>query len=313
VKQAAIGAIFVIGGGFLGPLAEGLGLLGAAAADTGAAAADATADATSDTGDLVEEGCGESFTASTRVLLASGAAIPISRLRPGDKVLATNTKTGKTQTEPVTAVMVKRDTDKYDLTIRSGHRTAVIDTTRNHLFWDDTLHRWVKAGALRHGDHLRTPSRSNVTVVGGRAPASTAGWMWDISVPGGNDHDFYIDSTVSAVLVHNCPVEPYQVGRANELKARSEIGDQLDIHHVPQGSAARQVIPGYDYPTAPAIALPEAEHAAIPVIRGVYEGTAEDLIRQGLSDLQAYTNAPQSAIDELSNLIAETFDLGGIP
>jgi hypothetical protein len=32
--------------------------------------------------------------------------------------------------------MVKRDTDRYDLTIRSGPRTAVIDTTRNHLFWD---------------------------------------------------------------------------------------------------------------------------------------------------------------------------------
>jgi hypothetical protein len=31
--------------------------------------------------------------------------------------------------------MVKRDTDRYDLTIRSGLRTAIIDTTRNHLFW----------------------------------------------------------------------------------------------------------------------------------------------------------------------------------
>jgi len=36
------------------------------------------------------------------VLLASGAAIPMSQLKPGEKVLATNTKTGKTQAEAIT-------------------------------------------------------------------------------------------------------------------------------------------------------------------------------------------------------------------
>jgi hypothetical protein len=34
--------------------------------------------------------------------------------------------------------------------------------------------------------------------------------MWDLSVPGGGDHDFYIDVVRTAVLVHNCPdVERY--------------------------------------------------------------------------------------------------------
>jgi hypothetical protein len=28
--------------------------------------------------------------------------------------------------------------------------------------------------------------------------------MWDLTVPGGNDHDFYIDTTIATVLVHNC-------------------------------------------------------------------------------------------------------------
>jgi hypothetical protein len=40
---------------------------------------------------------GQSFTAATRVLLANGKAVPISSLKPGEKVLATNTKTGKTR------------------------------------------------------------------------------------------------------------------------------------------------------------------------------------------------------------------------
>jgi hypothetical protein len=49
---------------------------------------------------------GQSFTAGTLVLLASGKAVPISSLKAGDKVLAADTKTGKDQPEGVTAVLV---------------------------------------------------------------------------------------------------------------------------------------------------------------------------------------------------------------
>ena len=93
----------------------------------------------------------------TKVLLASGATVPISQLQAGDRVLATNTKTGKTPAETVAAVLVHRDTDLYDLTVRAGGRTATIDTTSNHLFWvlEPGAHgsgRWVKAGGpqVRH-------------------------------------------------------------------------------------------------------------------------------------------------------------------
>jgi hypothetical protein len=150
---------------------------------------------------------GMSFTAGTRVLLATGAAIAISQLQPGEKVLATNVKTGKTSPEPVTAVMVHHDTDRYDLTIKTSHGSAVIDTTRKHLFWDVTDDRWVKAGKLKPGDRLRSANGTTVAVVSGSAAAGTAGWMWDISVPGGNDHDFYIYTTIATILVHNCDGE----------------------------------------------------------------------------------------------------------
>jgi Pretoxin HINT domain len=95
------------------------------------------------------------------MLLASGGAIPISQLKAGGKVLATSTKTGKTTDETVAAVLVHRDTDLYDLKIRADARTAVIDTTSSHLFWVPGAGghggRWVKAGALSYGTHLRTP------------------------------------------------------------------------------------------------------------------------------------------------------------
>jgi RHS repeat-associated protein len=149
---------------------------------------------------------GESFTASTKVLLASGATIPIAALKPGDKVLATNVKTGKTQAETVAAVLVHHDTNLYDLTIKAGHRTAVIHTTASHLFWDTTTRQWVKAANLRPGDHLRTPSGGSATVAGGHIPEQTAGWMWDLTIPG--DHDFYIDTAATTILAHNCPAGP---------------------------------------------------------------------------------------------------------
>jgi hypothetical protein len=43
-------------------------------------------------------------------------------------------------------------------------------------------------------------------------------WIWDLTVPDGGDHDFYIRTTAAPVLVHNCeaddwpqPGDPYDV------------------------------------------------------------------------------------------------------
>jgi len=157
------------------------------------------------------ESCGLSFTAATKVLLASGKAVPMSSLKPGEKVVATNTKTGKTQAGTIAAVLVHHDTNLYDLTVRANGRTAVIDTTSNHPFWDATTHRWVKAGTLRYGTHLRTPNGGTATVLGGQASRHRSGWMWDLTIPG--DHDFYIQAATTAILVHNCgPQDRWQGG-----------------------------------------------------------------------------------------------------
>jgi hypothetical protein len=132
-----------------------------------------------------------SFTAGTRVLLASGATIAISQLKPGEKLLATNVKTGKTSAETVTAVLVHHDTDRYDLRILTAHGTAVIQTTSSHLFWDPASHRWIKAAALHYGSNLSTTGSARVTLLDAYTPSSTSGWMWDLTVT--SDHDFYID------------------------------------------------------------------------------------------------------------------------
>jgi hypothetical protein len=143
-------------------------------------------------GDAATCGAGVSFTRDTRVLLADGTSKPISSLKPGDKVLATNTKTGKTSAEAVAAVEVNHDHDLFDLKVKTSHGIQVIHTTASHLFWDPVAHKWVKAARLRNGQHLRTANGKPAIASGGHVPARHDGWMWDLTIPGNNDHDFYV-------------------------------------------------------------------------------------------------------------------------
>ncbi len=161
-----------------------------------------------------------SFSAGTKVLLASGAAVPISQLVPDDKVLATNVKTGKTQAEPVTAVLVHHDTDLDDLRVITAHGTAVIQTTSSHLFWDPASSKWMKAGALRYGTHLPSPRGASVTALSGSVPADATAWMWDLTITA--DHDFYIDTIIGSVLVHNCDINnPQSKARQGQRRSKS--------------------------------------------------------------------------------------------
>jgi RHS repeat-associated protein len=160
---------------------------------------------------------GASFTAGTKVLLASGAAVPIARLHRGQKVLATSTRTGKTRPEPVAAVLVHHDTNRYNLKVSTAHGSAVIHTTRNHRFWAPTAHRWIKAAALPYGTHLRTPG-GTASVTGGHNARTRTGWMWDLTIT--PSHDFYVRAAGIAVLVHNinlCDV-PTLRGLARQIR-----------------------------------------------------------------------------------------------
>jgi hypothetical protein len=163
-----------------------------------------------------------------------------------------NPKTGKDQVETVTAVLVHHDTDLYDLKIRTDKRTAVIDTTSNHLFWVPGTGadggRWVKAGSLKYGSHLRTPGGADTaTVAGGWVPAQRDGWMWDLTVPGNNDHDFYIGAIDTDVLVHNanqqCPVSGYRSFPAAKRALGSPGQGNVFDHVVEQSQIGRS---GFD-------------------------------------------------------------------
>jgi hypothetical protein len=75
--------------------------------------------------------------------------------------------------------------------------------------------------------HLKTPDGQSA-VVGGSTPAVRDGWMWDLTVPGNNDHDFYVAVAATAVLVHNCgdgtPGYSTRTERAGDLPGKYTQG-----------------------------------------------------------------------------------------
>jgi len=144
---------------------------------------------------------GESFTGTTEVLMADGTTKLIERIKIGDKVLAVDTATGKTEAETVDAVLVHYDKDRFDLKVKTPQGDQVIDTTSNHLIWDVTTKSWVEAGKIRPGDHLLTANGDPVTADGGIFPIAIDGWMWDLTVD--TLHTFYVVAGDTPVLVHN--------------------------------------------------------------------------------------------------------------
>ena len=97
-----------------------------------------------------------------------------------------------------------------------------------HLFWGPSL---VPASNLKPGEHLKTPDDgASVTVVGGTIPKQHDGWMWDLTVPGNNDHDFYVVAGVAAaILVHN--VDDPEDCAAAARYARDLLGRDLGNKH----------------------------------------------------------------------------------
>ena len=55
-------------------------------------------------------------------------------------------------------------------------------------------------------------------------PKRHDGWMWDLTVPGDNDHDFYVSAGSAPVLVHNtsCPTSgtPWKLTKAGSSEMK---------------------------------------------------------------------------------------------
>ncbi|MCH0561468.1 polymorphic toxin-type HINT domain-containing protein, partial [Streptomyces sp. MUM 16J] len=214
-----------------------------------------------------------SFTASTGVRLADGSSKPISHIKTGDTVLATDPQTGVTAPEKVQKVIVTHtDHDFTTLTldttpVRGPPHTGkqqrhTLTTTWHHPFWDTTRHRWTDAHNLTPGTQLRRPDGTNVTVTAAHNFHQHK-TSYDLTV--GTLHTYYVLAGATPVLVHNCngakleltykpDWSPEQIAAADEKVAALNAAPQLIVTKVQRsGSAAdvwrragNQTVPGTD-------------------------------------------------------------------
>jgi RHS repeat-associated protein len=253
-----------------------------------------------------------SFAPGTLVLLADGTKKPIEDIELGDEVLAADEETGKTTEGRAVTALIRGEGDKTLVAItvtNSDGDTQQIVATDQHPFWAPDHQAWVNAIDLSSGDWLQTSAGdwAQVNAIDVRDERLT---VHNLTVA--DDHTYYVGSIGSAILVHNSPVDPYQVGTYADLKRQSAAGDKLDIHHLPQKHPAGQSIPGYDPKTGPAIAVPRDEHKKIPTRRGTYSGTGPELVKGDLEDLVKFTNAPPGALDKIQAEIESQFPGQGL-
>ena len=122
-----------------------------------------------------------SFSGETRVLMADGTTKPISKIEVGDEVLAYDPETGDRGPRKVTDLWVHQD-DLVDLEIGG----AIVATTEDHPFWNETDRQWERADALDPGDLVLT-AHEVIKPIEGVKTGQVAPWFGEVG--GGIPHE----------------------------------------------------------------------------------------------------------------------------
>ncbi|WP_406417112.1 polymorphic toxin-type HINT domain-containing protein [Streptomyces sp. NBC_00842] len=145
--------------------------------------------------------CLNSFTPDTQVELSSGATKAIEDVKVGEKILATDPETGKSESRTVLATITTNDDKDFtELLIGTAHGDASIITTSHHPFWSPSKHAWIDAGDLKVGMRLRTDKGATPTIEATR-PFRQRLVTRNLTVDG--LHTYYVLAGATPVLVHN--------------------------------------------------------------------------------------------------------------
>ncbi|MEX3100449.1 MULTISPECIES: polymorphic toxin-type HINT domain-containing protein [unclassified Streptomyces] len=142
-----------------------------------------------------------SFVPGTEVLMADGTGKPIEDVRVGDRVLATDPKTGRTVVRTVTAEITGGGVKHLvDIALTVNGRSVEITATDGHPFWVPGLVDWIDAADLHVGQELRTATGGHVriTAVGHRTQRATVHNLTVAEI-----HTYYVLAGATPILVHN--------------------------------------------------------------------------------------------------------------
>ncbi|MFD6556047.1 polymorphic toxin-type HINT domain-containing protein [Streptomyces sp. NPDC058398] len=146
-------------------------------------------------------GCAQCFLAGTDVLMADGKTKDIEDVHVGDKVLATDPKTGKTASREVLQLIITEN-DKHfnELSIATKNGVEKLTATNKHPFWSPSQDAWISAAALEPGMTLRTETGATVIVTGNR-PFAKHARTYNLTVA--DLHTYYVVAGTTPILVHN--------------------------------------------------------------------------------------------------------------
>lgn len=151
-----------------------------------------------------------SFVPGTKVLMADGSVKAIEKVETGDKILATDPKTGETRVETVTA-QIKGEGLKHLVTITididgdAGSKTAEVTATDGHPFWVPELGEWIDAADLKQGQWLQTGAGTRVQITAAKPQTAASATVHNLTVS--DLHTYYVLAESTPVLVHNCGTE----------------------------------------------------------------------------------------------------------
>ncbi|MFB6783456.1 polymorphic toxin-type HINT domain-containing protein [Streptomyces sp. NPDC056352] len=163
-----------------------------------------------------------SFLPDAKIRTADGVVKPIEDIKVGDKVLATDPETGKTESRTVLATIItKGDKDFTELTVRTAKGDASVIATDHHPFWSPSEHAWMDAGDVKPHMTLRAESGMELAVTAVRSFRKQQETR-NLTVDG--IHTYYVLAGATPVLVHNssCTTVPNLNGKTLE-EARAEI------------------------------------------------------------------------------------------
>ncbi|MEV6196677.1 polymorphic toxin-type HINT domain-containing protein [Streptomyces sp. NPDC051920] len=146
-------------------------------------------------------GCTRCFLAGTRVLMSDGSKKNIEDVKVGDRVRATDPKTGVTKSRKVTRLIITED-DKHfnELSIATARGIEKLTATNEHPFWSPSERDWVAAGRLKPGMTLLTEHGRTVIVTGNRGFKKSAR-TYNLTVD--ELHTYYVLAGATPLLVHN--------------------------------------------------------------------------------------------------------------
>ncbi len=162
-------------------------------------------------------GC-NSFTPETPVVMADGTTKPIRAVAVGDRVLATDPVTGRTEAQPVENVITGNGlkhltTLTVDTDGEAGDAIGTVTATAGHPVWTQDLKAWTKAGEVKPGALLRTSAGTWVRVTATQQWTASA-QVFNLTVR--DLHTYYVRAGGASVLVHN-------TGAMCELAAKIDL------------------------------------------------------------------------------------------